>query len=391
MTRARQMWTVAGWEFRRYFKWKDQLYGILFFIGISGLAWFAGWLGTRDDRDTVTIAVVGSPPPAAGRVTFVAAAATDSARLQAVRAGDIDGVLTERADGQWELLVEKEPSYRTQLGQLLGDQLRRERLATMGLTEAELARFLEPARLDVRFLDPERGERGGAEKVAAGIVIFIMCMAVLNSLAYLLTGITSEKQTRVTECVVSAISPQAWIDGKVLGITGFTLVSMANMAVGSLVLAFAARFVWDFPWPDGAIRASVILTLVLFGVLGLLLWNSFFAAVAATINDPNTSARTSLMMLPLIPVVMSIAVLRDPESLISRFLAVFPLTSAPALPMRMVLGDPGLLEIVTSIVLLAGAIWLMRRLAGGIFEVGMLIYGKEPTLREMARWARGTS
>jgi ABC-2 type transport system permease protein len=54
--------------------------------------------------------------------------------------------------------------------------------------------------------------------------------------------------------------------------------------------------------------------------------------------------------------------------------------------MRLVLSDPGLPEIAASGALMVGAIWLMRRLAGRIFEVGMLLYGKEPTLREIGRW-----
>jgi ABC-2 type transport system permease protein len=93
-------------------------------------------------------------------------------------------------------------------------------------------------------------------------------------------------------------------------------------------------------------------------------------------------------MLPVLPQVVALAVLRDPDSMLSRGLALFPLTSVPALPVRMVLSDPGALEIAASIALLAGAIWLTRRIAGRIFEVGMLLYGKEPTWREMARWAR---
>ena len=127
--------------------------------------------------------------------------------------------------------------------------------------------------------------------------------------------------------------------------------------------------------------------LLLYTILGLLLWNAFFAAVAATVSDMYTSSRSSLTFLPLLPVVLSVAVIRDPDGLVARILALFPLTSAPALPMRMVLSDPGLLEIGCSLALLGGAVWLMRRMAGRIFELGILLYGKEPTLAEMIRWA----
>jgi ABC-2 type transport system permease protein len=66
----------------------------------------------------------------------------------------------------------------------------------------------------------------------------------------------------------------------------------------------------------------------------LLLWNSLFAAVASPLDDPNTSSRSSLLMLPALPVVMALAVLRDPDGVLARILALFPLTSAPALPIR---------------------------------------------------------
>lgn len=51
----------------------------------------------------------------------------------------------------------------------------------------------------------------------------------------------------------------------------------------------------------------------------------------------------------------------------------------------------GVLEVAVSVVLLAGTIWFVRRLAGRIFEIGMLMYGTEPTMHEMLRWASSRS
>jgi len=97
------------------------------------------------------------------------------------------------------------------------------------------------------------------------------------------------------------------------------------------------------------------------------------------------------MFLPMIPVAMTMSVLRDPDHLSSRVLTWFPLTSPSAMPARVILSNVGVLEIMVSLALLVGTIWLVRRLAGRIFEIGMLMYGKEPTLREMLRWASAKS
>lgn len=395
MTHARQALTVTGWEFRRYFKWKDQLIGFAVFV-LVGLVWFGASIVARAKGRTVNVALAGFEleAPSGGRIRFVAAAADEGARLAALRQGDVHGVLTRRSDGGFDLLVAKDPRYRAELMALLEQRVRRERLGTAGLAPEDLERVLAPPSLEVRFTDPARARRGRAEKVAAAVFTGILLMAVFTSLAPLLTGITGEKQLRVTELVVSAIAPQAWIDGKVFGITGYALASMGTIAAGGMIIALAARLASGFTLPAAAVRPEVVLALLVFTVLGLLLWNAFFAAVASTIDDPNTSSRSSLILLPVIPVVMSFAVLRDPDGLIARILALVPLTSAPALPMRLVLSDPGPPEIGASVALLLGAIWLVRRIAGRIFEVGMLLYGKEPTLREVARWAsepRGTT
>ena len=57
------------------------------------------------------------------------------------------------------------------------------------------------------------------------------------------------------------------------------------------------------------------------------------------------------------------------------------------MPIRVILSNPGVVEVAAAVAILVGTIWLFRRLAGRIFEIGMLMYGKEPTLREMWRWA----
>jgi ABC-2 type transport system permease protein len=393
MTHARHALLVAGWEFRRYFKWRDQVLGLLVFLVLAGAGYLAGRVATAGGR-TMTVAVAGIDGPsidalsAGTRLRFVPAP-EEAHRPAALRDGSVQGVLSRETDGSFDLLVEKDPRFLSDLQALLDALVRRERLATRGVTEAELARILTPAQIAIRFADPARGRAGRGERLIAGISTAIVLFAVFTAMAYLLTGITGEKQLRVTESIVSIVPPQAWIDGKILGIGAYSLVNVVNIIIGSMLIALAAKTAWGFTLPDAAARPGILLILLTFSALGLLLWNAFFAAFAATIDDPNTSARTSFMFLPVIFMGMAgWTVLRDPDSTVSRALAIFPLTSSPALPIRAILADVGLPELALSVALLIATIWLVRRAAGRIFEIGMLMYGKEPTLREILRWAR---
>lgn len=392
MNQAKQALLVAGWEFRRYFKWKDQALGLLVFI-VLGAAGYAASRVVAGERRPMTVATSGVDlrAPADGRVLVVPAPTDSAARAALLSDGGAQGILTRRPDGSFDLLVEKDPRYLPELRALLAEVVRRERMVASGLSEAELAQILSPPALQVRFTDPARARAGPAEKLAAGVFQGLVLLAIFTSMAYLLTGITGEKQLRVTESITVIIPPQAWIDGKMLGIGAYALATIGNMVVGGVLLAFVAKVAWGFSLPDVVVRPSVILVLLVFSVLGLLLWNAVFAAFASTIDDPNTSTRTSVMFLPIIPFAMTLAVLRDPDHITSRVLSLFPLTSPSAMPARVILSDAGVPEIVIALALLAATIWFARRLAGRIFEIGMLMYGKEPTMREMLRWASSES
>ena len=110
------------------------------------------------------------------------------------------------------------------------------------------------------------------------------------------------------------------------------------------------------------------------------------SAIAATIDDPQHSARGSFLMLPVFATVLAYMVPGSPDSGLSRFLSLFPATSPAAMPARMLSSDVAVVEIALSLLLLAGSIVLLRTVAGRIFRMAMLMYGKEPSWAEMRRW-----
>ena len=388
MTHWKQVRLVAGWEFRRYFKWKDQLIGFLIFLGVGALSYGVGKLATGGRR-SMTIATAGFEvsAPAGSRLKFAPAPDDTAERTRQLDEGDFSGILTRRVDGSFDLYVKKDPRYMMELRGILSELVRRERMVQSGLSESQLESILASPDVAVRFTDPQRQRAGVAERVVAVMFLGLVIMSVFTGMAYLLTGITGEKQLRVTESITAIIPPQAWIDGKILGIGAYSMATIANMILGATVLAAVARLTWDFPIPGIIVRPWVIVILVVFSGLAVAMWNAAFAAFASTIDDPNTSTRTSVMFLPFLPMAMSVSVLRDPDQVAARVLSLFPLTSPAAMPLRVILSNPGAVEIVSAIALLIGTVWLFRRLAGRIFEVGMLMYGKEPTMKEMWKWA----
>lgn len=133
---------------------------------------------------------------------------------------------------------------------------------------------------------------------------------------------------------------------------------------------------------------SIILALIMLGLGGFLLWNTISAVVSATVNDPNTSARGSLLLAPFVPVLFAMFALKSPDSLGMKMLSYFPFTSPAVLPARLVLTTVPWWEVVLAVLLLGASAWFFRSASGKIFRLGMLMHGKEPSFKEILRWAR---
>jgi ABC-2 type transport system permease protein len=138
----------------------------------------------------------------------------------------------------------------------------------------------------------------------------------------------------------------------------------------------------------GSADPAAILWIVLFALLGFIFWISLFAAIAATIDDPNTSTRGPLMFLPAFFAVPAFLIGLNPDSTFARILGILPLTSSTVMSARVTLTDVPVWELLLSAALLAGGSLLARRIAGKVVAVAMLMYGKEPSWGEIRRWVR---
>jgi ABC-2 type transport system permease protein len=392
-SRRRLIWEIARWEFGRFFKLKQQLIGLVIGV-VIGLATIGiGQWVKRSDKKPVKVVVMENvtlalTTPPGSRLNFLPVNGRSVAQLktEALDKKKIDGILTAKGAGL-ELIVTKEPIWQDELKQIIAAAQLQQRLAARNVPPEAMGTLFAPPEIALTYHDPDGQANRGARTLAM-VFIGLMLYGVFTGNAYLFTGITGEKQNRVTEQVVAAVSPQTWIDGKLLGLLGVALGNLfftGLLVSGFIIVPQLIRGNFSFALP--VVRPELALLLGAAALLGYLFWFAFFAAISATIDDPNNSARSVFLFVPFLPLSLAFAALNNPDTPAMQFLSLLPFTSPTVLPARLLVGNVPAWEIVLSLLLLAGSVWLLRRAAGKIFGMGVLMYGKEPTMREMLRWA----
>jgi ABC-2 type transport system permease protein len=390
-------WEVARWEFRRYFKLRQQIVGAL----ITAVAIAVGMgLGRRDSpRAPADIAVVG-PGAAefvqqdARRLRLTAHDAEDVPALRrAVGAAELHGLLllNDADAGSSDLVLRRSGAWVGELRNVLHAYASEARLRQEGISPDVLARVLAPAEMELTYHESARPPLSRGERVIFLIAISFVLMALVTGVSYLFASITGEKQIRVTEQVVSAIPAQSWIDGKIIGLAALSLVSVLNTAIVIVLVLAVIGLPANLPLPSVAGDPVAILLILILSLLGFLFWFAFMAAVAALIDDPHTSTRSSLLFLPMVSGGLAFMALADVGSTAVRVLSIAPPTSATMMPARLLLTPVPPLELALSLALLLGAVVLLRLAAGRVFRIAMLMYGKEPSWAEVRRWAFNAS
>jgi ABC-2 type transport system permease protein len=386
---------VARWEFLRFTKVKDLVIGTLIFAVLFGAGtMFGEFTGRKLDRMR-EIAVLDAGSLGLVERTEIAGLALVPRDVPVARADsllvaeELDAALVVLDDGSWQLRVRRERSWMESVRAQLTALVQQARIAELGLAPEQLAAILVPPDVQTVIVDPPAGLAGRSSPVATLLIMILMMMGLFVGFSYVFVAITGEKTQRTTESLLSALHPQEWIDGKILGLTGVVLVNLASAVLGYLLWSVAGRLFFgqqletSFGMPPLALAVSVLLA-----ALGFFFWFTFFAMIAATIDDPNSSARSSFMFLPFLPMSLVFGGIDTADALWMRVLSVVPGISPIAMPARLMRGEPAWWEIVLAVVLLALAAWWFRRAAGRIFGTSMLMTGKEPNFREVWRWLR---
>ncbi len=395
MNYINQVITVTQWEFRRFFKPKNEAMGIVIMLLVSVIFFVAGRFAFSDSGEKPLLTVLQQADSALVSrlsVDFKTEMIPEAQKTLVLGriAKEKEGILLVEEGNTFIIHAYKKTRVLKKLKTALDDHHKTRMLQVKGLSESDLAVVLSPAPVKESFI---YADNSNSRIILAFFFAGLMILAVFLSFAYQFTAITGEKQLKITEQIVSAISPQVWMDGKIFGITLTGLSSMLTYAV--LGIIGGVLFFQFTGVPVSTITAYLHLPSILlflpFALTGILIWNALLAAIASVITDPNNSGKSALMMLPLLFVMASFLVTRDPDSRLAVFLSWFPLTSATAMPMRWAVTEVGFWQPAGSFVLLMLTFYLLRKLAAKIFRVSILMSGKEPSWSEIFRLVRSHS
>lgn len=397
MTRGAQVLMVAQWEFRRFVKWKQQFIGLAIMLALGALWQGFKAVNARTQPRPVRVVVVdaarlGFPLPAVPGVRWdtLPPMGADAARAL-VQEDEAEGALLVRDGGAGELVVRRRGAWRESIEGAFAAARQQAAFAALPLTVADRERLAGGFTLTFTTVTASGAQVSREARLAALAILAFGLTVLFAGFATLFTGITGEKQQRITEQMIAMVSPQTWMDGKILGLAAAATVGgVIFYGGGFLVLRVLPQIAGADPMPLPAVTSEygLLLLVALITALGVLMWFSFMAAVAATIDDPNSSSRSLLLFVPMLPIGLAFPLVPKADSVLAQGLALFPLTSMGLLPARLLTTEVPWWEVTAGVALLAGSAWLFRRLAGKIFATGMLLYGKEPSFGEVVRWAR---
>lgn len=323
-----------------------------------------------------------------------------------------------------ELLSSGKPNIATQneVRSQLREIIRNEQYRKMGLNIDSIRNINDSIQIAAKEVTETGDAKDSHTEVAMGIAMGLCFLIYLSLVLFgtqVMRGVIEEKSNRIVEVVISSVKPFQLMMGKIIGIgmVGITqfvlwiLLSLTLMTVFSTALFSdremaqqamgrnmtelpgeqAATANADFDWTaalDSVNFTELTVCFFVFFLGGYLLYSALFAAVGSAVdNETEAGQFTMPITMPLlIPYILSFGVLiNDPHGSIATWLSMIPFTSPVAMLVRIPFGVPTW-QIVLSAVLLIGGFVLTTWFAARIYRVGILMYGKKASLKELIKW-----
>lgn len=335
--------------------------------------------------------------------------------------------ILDTLSNEFVLYSEKTPDFeiKSKLSENIERFLEEENYKKLGINTDDLEAAKVSVHIQTKTLTDEGEKDSSAElPLAIGfIAAIIIYMFIFMYGVQVMRGVIEEKVNRVVEVLISSVKPFQLMAGKIIGIAlvaltqfllwailtgvivaivssvfgissmsqGQDLSQLQNVSSGDVenIMAnskFSEIFLglMNFNW------VAMITTFIFFFIGGYLLYASLFAAIGSAVDNETD---TQQFMLPVtVPLILAFVaaqgIIKNPDGAMAFWMSIIPFTSPIIMPVRVAMGRYEVWELILSIGLLIGTFIATVWLAAKIYKVGILMYGKKVSYKELWKWLR---
>ena len=323
-----------------------------------------------------------------------------------------------------EYISEDSPSldFISDVEEVIDSVITQENLKVLGFDAEKIDKAKADSSLKLSKFSGEESLKGLNEikVVIGGLFGYLIMMFIVIYGNFVMRSVIEEKTSRIIEIIISSVKPYQLMMGKIIGNSLAGILQFLIWAiVGTLLFFIASSFLGlqmgasstVSPEMMDAAAANVdkmaklqmyineisnlplttlILAFIIYFIGGYFLYSSLYAAIGAAVDSETDSQQ---FLLPIImPLILGVyigffTVINDPHGTVATVFSIIPFTSPIVMLMRIPFGVP-LWQLALSIVLLFGTFIFVVWFAAKIYRVGILMYGKKPTWKELYKWLK---
>jgi ABC-2 type transport system permease protein len=317
-----------------------------------------------------------------------------------VRKDELEGYIILPPD----LLQNGEVSY---YGRNVGDDFTREqvrnsitravrdqRMDDENISPELIARINTPVNMKAINTESGRQESGGGFFFVF-IVGFLIYIMIIMYGQVILAAVVEEKETRIAELLFSSVRSFPLMLGKLVGVS---LVALTQFAIWALAFAAFSLYGVGLLSERGLnitlppVPPIFFLYFFLFFMLGYFVYATVYALVGSVVSTTQEGGQLAMpiLFMLIIGFYFAFPVIRSPNSSLAFWVSMFPFFSPITMIVRIVTQTPPLWQILLSLAIGYATVILLMWLTARIYRIGMLMYGKRPTVPEVMRWIRQT-
>lgn len=263
--------------------------------------------------------------------------------------------------------------------------LQQMRIEESNISLDQLAFVTAPAQVRQVAMEEEL-EPQSMQMLVSLVFTTLIFFLIFTSGTMLMQSALQEKRDRMAEVVLSSIRPESLMQGKILGHFFLGLIQLGFWITLGLPIIL---YFTDFPVLE-ALSAVNVPILLFFGLGGYFLYSSLFVSLGSTMEDMQSASNSQglVIMLPMLSFLFLGPVMSNPDGNIAIFASLFPFTSSAIMMLRTGVTFVPLWQTLLAAALLLGTALITSFMAAKIFRIGMLMYGKNATPKEIIKWLR---